>query len=611
LETLKKRLLKKPDCHPHCAEISAVNLQIREDKISFEAQIDAVIQTSVPLPGRLPAWSPVRVQLDGQPETALRREDGYLWIVVPEGVHRVKVEGMLPGTREWEWNFYLKPRTISIDAPGWSVTGLRKDGTPEQQIFFARKQTGGEKQDATYDRREFHTLAVVERVLEIGLTWQVHNTVTRLSAPGKAISLRIPLLAGEQVLSSGITPSEGNVEVRLAANQESFSWESELPIVKEIKLAASREDRWVERWSLMSSPVWNVTLAGLIPLIETQQDRLVPVWHPWPGEAVTLDITRPEAVSGPTMTIHRLRQEVDLGNRYRNSKLNLSLQCSVSDDLVVGLDPSAEITSVKRGETKIPVRREGGKLVVPVQPGMQELEIAWKESKPLGLRTSLGRLELPVESANITTILRPPSNRWILWTNGPLLGPAVRFWSVLACGLIAAWVLGGLPLSPLNRKQWSLLMVGLTQVSLLGSLIVVGWLFLLSYRGTGPASQARALSFNLGQVLIVVATALSLAVFLAVVQKGLLGNPRMFILGNGSTPFSLNWYAAHAPAVIPRPGMISVSVWFYRVLMLLWALWLAHSLIRWLSWGWKQFNTDGWWRKSSEPPAIPSQTGQK
>lgn len=602
LEALKKRLLKLSEAYPHCAEIPSVSLQIRDEKISFEAQIDAAVQTSVPLPGRLPAWSPVTVQLDGRPATALRREDGYLWIVVSEGVHRVKVEGLLPGTREWEWNFLLKPRTIAIDAPGWNVTGLRKDGTPEQQVFFARKQTGGEKQDAAYDRREFNTLAVVDRVLEIGLTWQIHNTVTRLSAPGKAISLEIPLLAGEQVLSSGVTLNGSNVEVRLAANQESFSWESELPVVKEILLAASQTDRWVERWHLVSSPVWNVSLTGLAPLIESAEERLVPVWHPWPGETVTLGITRPEAVSGPTMTIHRVRHEVELGSRNRNSKLNLTLQCSVGDDLVVGLESAAEVTSVKRGETKIPVRREGGKLIVPVQPGMQEIEIAWKEAQVLGLRASLGRLELPVESSNITSILRPPGDRWILWTHGPLRGPAVRFWGVLACGLLAAWVLGGLPLSPLGRRQWALLMVGLTQINLFGALLIVAWLFLLAYRGTDAASQTKAIKFNLRQLLIIGATAIALGIFVAVVYQGLLGNPEMFIRGNGSGRNLLNWYAAQASVSIPRPGMISVSVWFYRFLMLLWALWLAHSLIRWLIWGWKQFTTGGAWRPSSKPP---------
>src|SRR5206468_1011572 len=120
------------------------------------------IRAAVPLPGRLPAWSPVTVLVDGKAESTLRREDGYLWLVLAPGVHQVRVDGLLPSATEWEWAFQLKPKRVSIDAPGWTVTGVRPDGTPDQQIFFALKQklAAGE---ASYDRQDFQTLALVER----------------------------------------------------------------------------------------------------------------------------------------------------------------------------------------------------------------------------------------------------------------------------------------------------------------------------------------------------------------------------------------------------------------------------------------------------------------
>jgi hypothetical protein len=91
-----------------------------------------------------------------------------------------------------------------------------------------------------------------------------------------------------------------------------------------------------------------------------------------------------------------------------------------------------------------------------------------------------------------------------------------------------------------------------------------------------------------------------------VVYQGLLGNPEMFIRGNGSSRFTLNWYSAQAPTLLPQPGIFSVSAWFYRILMLLWALWLSHSLIRWLTWGWKQFTDGGAWQSRARPPVMPS-----
>jgi hypothetical protein len=35
----------------------------------------------------------------------------------------------------------------------------------------------------------------------------------------------------------------------------------------------------------------------------------------------------------------------------------------------------------------------------------------------------------------------------------------------------------------------------------------------------------------------------------------------------------------------------------YRILMLLWSLWLAVSLLNWLKWGWTCFSGDGLWKK--------------
>jgi len=38
----------------------------------------------------------VSVLVDGKPDAALRRDDGYLWIALPAGVHQVHIEGLLP-----------------------------------------------------------------------------------------------------------------------------------------------------------------------------------------------------------------------------------------------------------------------------------------------------------------------------------------------------------------------------------------------------------------------------------------------------------------------------------------------------------------------------------
>jgi hypothetical protein len=252
LDTLRNRLLEPSDAYPRAAEIPSVDLKVTDGGISMTAEIHAAVQVAVPLPGRLPSWSPVSVQVDGAPESVLRREDGYLWVVLSPGVHRVTVEGRIPGTTEWEWTFLLKPRCVAIEAPGWTVTGVRPNGIPENQVFFARqrKVVAGE---AEYDRKDFNAIVVVDRHLEIGLVWQARHVVTRLSPKGKAVSLRIPLLKGEKVLSPNVLVEEGGVEVRLGAGDDTLSWESQLPVGEPITLTAEQTDRWIERWHLVTS----------------------------------------------------------------------------------------------------------------------------------------------------------------------------------------------------------------------------------------------------------------------------------------------------------------------------------------------------------------------
>jgi hypothetical protein len=610
LKTLRERLLEKSDAYPLAADIPSVSISLQGRRLIMNAEIHTAIPVAVPLPGRLPAWSPVSVQINGGAAAVVRRHDDYLWVSLPAGVHQVRVEGLLSEATEWEWTFLLKPRYVRIDAPGWTFSGVRPDGVPEQQVFFAMKQKAAAG-EATYDRQDFHTAAVIDRHLELGLIWQVRNRVTRLSPEGKAVSLRVPLLPGENVLSSNLLVQDGYLEVRLGAHERSFTWESELPISPKLQLATRTSDSWVERWHLVASPVWNVVLSGLAPVFQAQQSDLVPVWHPWPGETAELAISRPEAVSGATVTVHRAHHTVTLGSRQRTSDLKIDLQSSLGEDFLVGLPAKAEITSLTHNGTAIPVRKDGSNLIIPLRPGEQTILLQWKTNVSLDFHARADEVRLPVESANLTTVLKVPENRWLLWTHGPLRGPAVRLWGILICSLLIAGVLSRLALSPLRASEWVLLALGLTQVHLAAALVVVGWFFLLAARGRDAFQRWPKWRYDLAQVGLILLSFTMMAVLINVVASGLLGHPEMFILGNGSTRTVLQWYQARVENVLPQPGCFSVSIWWYRFFMLAWALWLAASLIRWLKWGWQQFSIGGVFRpappKPTTPPALPVQ----
>ncbi|EDY18784.1 hypothetical protein CfE428DRAFT_3821 [Chthoniobacter flavus Ellin428] len=607
LEKLRERLLKPSDAYPHAADIPSVTLTLQQNKVTMDAEIHAAIRTAVPIPGRLPAWSPINVLVDDKPEVSLRRDDGFLWVVLEAGIHHVHVEGSLGNITEWEWNYVLLPRQLKVDAPDWNVSGIKADGVPEAQVFLSRKQKVVAAQ-SSYDQPALQTVVSVERELELGLVWEVHTVVKRLTPTGRATELRVPLLPGENVLTPEAVVKEGFIEIRLGARDQSFAWESELSVTKQLSLATRPDDTWVEHWRLVASPVWNVTLAGLTPTFEQPDSRLVPVWHPWPGEKVDLSVSRPEAIAGATMTVNHATHELTLGRRQRTAKLNLSLRSSLGENFLVELPADAEVTSLVHDGNAVPVHKEAGKLVIPLHPGEQNVAIDWKRDVSLGASTAIDDVRLPVESANVSSTISVPEDRWVLWAGGPQRGPAVRFWGILICALLAALALGRMARSPLKTAEWMLLVIGLTQVPLAAGLAVVGWLFFVTWRGGEGFQRLSRYSYNVLQIFLILLTIAALVILIAAVGEGLLGRPEMFIAGNDSTATELHWFKARSEDSLPHCRCLSVSIWWYRLFMLIWALWLAMALIRWLQRGWKNFGTGGYFHHKPKKAPAPSTT---
>ncbi len=598
LQELADKVNKVDEAFPHAASIPTASMTLQGGKITLQLEIHAAQQVAVPLPGKLPSWSPVQVQLDAQP-AIVKREDGVLWVVVPPGVHQCQVQGLAPAGSEWEWSLPLRPGHLTVDAPGWTVTGLRSTGVPEAQIFFVQ-QVANAEQTAAYDRRDFNPLVQITRSLELGLVWQVHTEVKRLTPNGKAISLSLPLLAGERLLTPGLIAQKGRIEARLGGQDASFVWESELAMTPEITLLAEKSDRWVEEWRLEASPAWNVSLSGLSPVFDRHQSTLVPVWQPWPGESAVLKLTQPAALAGETLTIRSLTQELKWGKQQRTNTLTLDLESSLGRDLPLGLPTGAEITSVSMAGQSVPARQVKDQWVVGVRPGKQTLVIQWLLPTSLKSSDSVEPLTLPVEVANAKVKVSLPRDRWVLWASGPQRGPAVRFWGVLVAALIFALLLGKFTQSPLKWWHWALLLSGMTQVATLATFLFVGWVLLLSWRGRAGVGLSVN-KFRFLQVLLLAGACAAAVTILWVLRNGLLGSPHMFIAGEGSTAFNLNWFQARGGKTPPTPEIFSVSIWVFRSLMLVWALWLAWALLGWLRWAWEQFINGGWWKSTPEP----------
>jgi len=219
--------------------------------------------------------------------------------------------------------------------------------------------------------------------------------------------------------------------------------------------------------------------------------------------------------------------------------------------------------------------------------------------KILSQKYNFPHIDLSKESVNSSIELNLPYNRWVLWIGGSILGPAVLLWGVLLAVLLFALILGRIKGTPLKSRDWLLLGFGVSTTSVFIMLPIVIWIFTLRFREE-RGSNLKGGFRNLVQVAIVILTFIALITIIGAVSAGLLGNPDMMIVGNGSYSGHLNWYSDCISTVIIEPTFISVSIWYYRALMLLWAIWIAFSLIGWLKWAWEVFSEGEIWVRGSK-----------
>ncbi len=612
LEKLQERLTHQ-DPKGLGADLVQAKIELRQRRLILEAEIHAARRAAFPLPLKVDRWSPLSVTLNGRSEVALQRAgctrgtDRELWIVIPsEGVHQIRLEGIVPENNTWPCRFVMAPKIIQVRAEGWQIAGINEEGRLiDKEITFTRdvqetSQPRSSQQSEDYTHRDYAPALLIERHLDIGLTWKVATTARRLTPATSAIQAHVPLLKNERVLSSDVTIKDNLIEVRLIAGQESYTWESELLPSDNLELRASAQDLWVEQWRLLLSPMWSARFEGIAPIFDTSDEKLSPRWQPWPGENVTLHIARPEAVPGETFTIHRVQNQQKFGLRQRTGKLQFTVESSMGEDFRVSLPPESAITRLERDGTTLPVLRENDRLIFPLTRGRQEIQIEWKNKIPFSSSAQAEKIAFDSVSTNITTTLTLPQNRWILWITGPLRGPAVQFWVVLAVAILIGWVLGQVPRSPLRSHEWILLSIGLTQVHLIAGGILVGWLFLLLWRGTPSFLLLKPWIRNSVQVLLLILTLVALGILFTAIGSGLIGAPQMYIAGNPSYSEAFQWFTDRAETALPQPTIYSASIWWYRGAMLLWALWIASAILRWLKWGWEQFGNGGYIHRQSQ-----------
>ena len=241
------------------------------------------------------------------------------------------------------------------------------------------------------------------------------------------------------------------------------------------------------------------------------------------------------------------------------------------------------------------LRAENGQLKLPILPGSHTIAINWRESGGMGLYSNTPDVDIGAPASNITMTVSKSRDRWLLATSGPRLGPAVLYWSELAALIVFALILGRIKITPLTTRHWLLLGLGFSTFSWFALGWVIVWLMLCGVREK-VEFDLNWWKFNVVQVVIAGATVVALTAVVTSLPAGLLGTPDMHVAGHNSYGNVLNWFADSSDSALPIASVISLPLWVYKALILIWALWLSFALLRWLPWVWTCFSSDGYWR---------------
>lgn len=600
LDELKQHLDKPATCLPACADIARMQIDAHGESLQLRLEVHAQQDVAVPLPGGAARWVLQSILVDGKPAGGLARDDdGTLWIALDAGVHQVLMQGAVGHSENVQLSLPLKPRHVAATAGEWTVAGIRENGLADDNLELTRTAAGGTK--ALQDN-VLPGFVRVERTLQLGLQWRMHTRVLRLVPKEGPVVVAVPLLPGESISAAEPRVEKGAAQVSLGPETQVIEWDSSLAQGGAITLHASTQDSLIEQWVLDAGPMWHVDVSGIAPVRHESADgHWQPAWQPWPGEEVKLKIGKPQGAPGQSLTLDQSNYLINPGLRSSEAKLSLNLRSSRAGLHVLTLPEGAVLRHVAVASggknTELALQLEGRKLSLPLQPGAQTITIEWRQPGGITAWFTTPPVDLGLPGANATVEIVLPTDRWTLALGGPRVGPALLIWGIIVTMALVAWGLARTAIAPLAWRHWFLLGIGLTQISIVGAAVIVLWLLALGLRQRRGAELGGRGLFNFSQVVLALWTFVALCLLFSAVKSSLIGYPDMQVEGGIGENGGFQWYQDRHDAILPQPWVLSLPILVYRGLMLLWALWLAYALLKWLRWGWDAYTTGGYWRQ--------------
>lgn len=595
LKELKARLTESPLCAPVCASIESANITATNDELQIDLRLRAEANTTMPIPGQAAQWWPTLVERNGLRVLTHFRQK-HLHIAVPSGVHQIRLTGAVPDADRFVLSFPVTPVSLKAQSTAWDISGIVGDRLSSDALTLVRIAQAPKKADSTsFTRMSVQPFFRVERTFGFGTQWSVMTTVHRLAPSQGGISVSVPLVVGESVRSDGFDVSDGEVRVDLPDGVDRVQFESTLARTETLQLQAPMHNRWVEIWEFAPTNIWRIETSGT-PQIHTEdyQDWLQ-TFAPRPGESLSVDIYRPELLTGQTLAFDQMQWAQTDGEREHQGNISVQYRATKAGEHQWSIPEHWQVSNVYFDGVSQMIRPKDGKLTLAIAPGAHSVSVDYKTNESVGVLRHSPDFDAGLSVANISLSRTLPENRWILFVSGPAIGPAVLYWSALLVFILIAWAIVRAKLVSLKMHEVLLLGFGLSTVSWWFLVLILSWLMAMKWRERQLQLKEQTW-FNTKQVALIFLSLLALSLIMASVPWGLLSSPDMMLAGNNVYGNQLSWFADYSASALPQTSVFSVPIWLYKGLMLLWAIWLSFAVIRWIRFAWNALNVSGFWR---------------
>ncbi|GLS27976.1 hypothetical protein [Marinibactrum halimedae] len=603
LEELKQDILQAPACLPHCVSLNDGSLTITEDTFSLTAEVYADTNIELPLPNGNRGVHLLDVELI-EKETSHRRflkdkikaplvrSKNALSTYLRRGHYQLIITGELKGDSA-SLSLPLPIHNFKLTAKGWNVEGIIDGRIPSGTLSFQRITASTHTGQSTLTPAPVKPFVKLKRTFIFDKDWKVETEVTRVAPHTEAFSISLPLLDNENPLSSHLDIQDKQVTLHFRANQEEALWTSLLQHSETIVLTAANTDTYVEVWHFLPSSLWRIHYEG-IPPIKPEDEATHQLWRPWPGETLQATINRPSGIKGATYTIESADLVFQAGENVQVSKLELEIRASLGETFTFNLPDESKVMSLSHDNRSLNIPKDN-EIRIPLRPGKQRVAIEFQQNTPIQWIQTTPQVALPTQATNIDIVYEAPRDRWTLYLTGPDLGPAMLYWGVLCVIILGAIALHflaralGWPI-PVTLLGWMILGLGLSTTNSVGTLIAALFFFAVAWKmqlNTNQFSQKHLRLIQAGMIFLTLITALFV---MSAVPMGLLGSPEMKVIGNNSSAFRYIFYQDFSQAnEFPTAIVVSAPMIVYRLMMLLWSLWLSMNVIRWGSWWWESF----------------------